>query len=82
MYLPGDLRFTRNGNILYAFVMESDGSDILITSIPDENTVSSVKMLGSKEIIKWENTSKGLQIKRSNKYPDFRTIVYKIILEK
>ena len=52
-YLPGDLRFTQKDNNLYVFAMEHPEQDMIIKSFPADKNIKSIKMLGSKEKIRW-----------------------------
>ena len=81
-YQPGDLRFTKKGNILYIFAMEHPTTDIKITSITNNQRVESVKLLGMKETIKWQQTKDGnLVITKSAEMPSYPTLVYEVKLK-
>ncbi len=78
-YESGDLRFTTNGKTLYAFAMEHPTGDLTIHSVPKTQKVRSVKLLGSKEKIRFTQSADGaLTIHKPTTLPDYRVIVFKI----
>ena len=80
-YLPGDLRFTQKDNNLYVFAMEHPEQDMIIKSFPADKNIKSIKMLGSKEKIRWEKTAYGLKISVPQNMPDFNTVVFKVSMK-
>ncbi len=62
-YLDGDLRFTKKDNTLYVFNMMPIKDDVKIESIGAQK-VKSVKILGSKEKVKWNQKDGLLTIKK------------------
>jgi alpha-L-fucosidase len=81
-YQAGDLRFTKKDNTLYVFAMEHPDADITINSISAAQKVKSVKMLGMKSKIKWNQATDGkLTIDKSEVYPTYPTIVYEVKLK-
>ncbi len=78
-YEAGDLRFTKKGKTIYAFAMEHPVEDICIKSMPASQKVKSVKMLGSKEKIKFSRGTNGeLIIAKPANMPDYRVVVFEI----
>lgn len=77
-YLPGDVRFTRKGKNLYIFAMEHPDGNLEISSLPVDCKITSIKMLGSKEKIKWTRLSEKLSIQLPKKMPDYSTVVFKV----
>lgn len=78
-YTQKDFRFTTKGNSLYVFTMQIPTDDILIKSLPlGTKKINSVKLLGSKQKIKWKQTINGLQIIKSKKYPTKHVACYQI----
>jgi alpha-L-fucosidase len=78
-----DIRFTSQGNTLYAFCLGKPETDILIRSLALSSTltdkpVASVTMLGSKEKISWKQTSQALVIKKPSVIPSWQVIGFKI----
>lgn len=66
-YKYDDLRFTAKGSDLYVFALAwSDNGEVIVKSLTKENIgnakLLNVKMLGSKEKIKFEQTSDGLKL--------------------
>lgn len=65
-YLPGDLRFTVKGKKLYVFCMEKPIGDVYVEALGIKTAtgqkVSSVKLLGSKEKVKWTQDNERLTI--------------------
>ncbi len=58
-YLPGDIRFTKKGDTIYAFAMEHPEGDLVIESMPSTTQVKSVKMLGSKGKVSFTQAASG-----------------------
>lgn len=62
----GTWRFTRKGDILYAISLEEPTAEksLIIKALSNENPerISSVKLLGSKYELKWQQTTEGLKI--------------------
>ena len=63
-YTAQDIRFTVNNKNLYAWLMAWPADDkVIIHSLPvNSGKISSVKMLGSMEKIKWKQDNAGLEI--------------------
>ncbi len=82
-----DVRFTTKGGNVYAFCMEHPENDVRIVSLGNKSKVSqskvtSVKMLGSNEKLKWIQTDDALVISRPSKYPDWKVVTFKIEFQK
>lgn len=82
-YTSSDIRFTRNGEILYAFCMDRPEADIRIESLgknagKDVGRIKSVKMLGSQEKIRWEQNNNELVISKPGQLPDWTVIGFRI----
>jgi alpha-L-fucosidase len=82
-----DIRFTSQGNTLYAFCLGKPETDILIRSLALSSTltdkpVASVTMVGSKEKISWKQTSQALVIRKPSKMPSWQVIGFKIEFRK
>jgi alpha-L-fucosidase len=78
-----DIRFATKDGILYAFCLGTPVEDIVIKSLSKnskftENPVSSVKMLGSDQRIRWSQTETGMVIKNPVKLPEWQVIGFKI----
>jgi alpha-L-fucosidase len=76
-FTPEDIRFTVKGEFLYAFIMAWPGEKgILIKSLSNNSElisgekVTSVKLLGSKEKIKWNQTEEGLKVSLPTNAPN------------
>jgi alpha-L-fucosidase len=70
-YSAQDFRFTFNNKSLYAWMMAwPTDNKVIIHSLPaNSGKISAVKLLGSKEKIKWEQTDSGLEITLPKKEP-------------
>jgi alpha-L-fucosidase len=83
-YQQGDIRFTTKGKTLYAFVMENPTQDIHIKSLglktETGKKVSSIKLLGSTEKIKWTQTDNEVVIQRPAQLPKYDTVTFAIQL--
>ena len=81
-YLDGDIRFTTKNGKLYVFYMALPTGYIKIESLGKKSqyyqNVSSVRMLGSKEMLSWKQGDEGLIIKKPAKLPHYETTVYEI----
>jgi alpha-L-fucosidase len=86
-YSSKDIRFTTKGSTLYAFCLGKPEENIMIkslakTSKPATNAIASVSMVGSKEKIRWKQTSEGLIITKPEKMPSWQVIGFKIEFRK
>ena len=54
---------------------------MIIKSFPADKNIKSIKMLGSKEKIRWEKTTDGLKISVPQNMPDFNTVVFKVSMK-
>ena len=86
-YESKDVRFTTKGETLYAFCMKNPAGDIKIASLGKDSKVcgkqvSSVKMLGSKEKLKWNQNSDALVITKPSKLPDWEVVTLKVEFKK
>jgi alpha-L-fucosidase len=86
-YESTDIRFTSKGETLYAFCMEQPVGDIQITSLGKNSklcgkAVSSVKMLGSKEKLKWTQRGDALIIAKPTQLPNWKVVTFKIAFKK
>ncbi|MFI3286209.1 MAG: alpha-L-fucosidase [Rikenellaceae bacterium] len=82
-YTAQDIRFTCNGNTLYATTLEwEDQGDILIRSLAPscgkDLKVTSVSMLGSDEAIEWLQDTDGLHVSFPTKKPSEYAHSFKI----
>ncbi len=81
-YTASDIRFSCNGDTLYATSLEWTDGDILIRSLAPscgkDMKITSVSMLGSNEEIKWNQTAEGLMISFPNDKPTEYAHTFKI----
>ncbi len=82
-YTAQDIRFTCNGNTLYATTLEwEDGGDVLIRSLAPscgkDLKVTYVSMLGSEEAIEWKQDADGLLINFPQRRPSEYAHSFKI----
>ena len=68
-YSAQDIRFTTNGEVLYATSLAWSAEDITIHSIDESLKVKQVSMLGSNEDLVWSQTPEGLKVKFPNEKP-------------
>ena len=85
-YTQADFRFTKKDQTLYAFCMVAPSEDLVIESLATgmrskPHTVKSIKLLGSDEKLKWEQTVDGLKIRRPEKMPTPHSICFKIMFK-
>lgn len=86
-YESKDIRFTTKGETLYSFCMKNPTGDIQITSLGKDSKVcgkqvASVKILGSKEKLKWNQNSDALVISKPAKLPDWEVVTFKVEFKK
>jgi alpha-L-fucosidase len=80
-YGEENIRFTRKGdNILYAIALDWPGEMLTIKSLKgwDRSQIKSVKLLGTREPLKWELTDDGLVIHCPSEKPCEHAYVFKI----
>jgi alpha-L-fucosidase len=82
-YNAKDIRFTTKDGNLYAFCLGTPSSDIVIKSLSSNSKyssgqVSSVKMLGSDQKVRWSRNENGMTIKKPSKLPSWQVIGFKI----
>jgi alpha-L-fucosidase len=81
-YQAGDVRFTTKDGKLYVFCMEpTEGSlnvKALGKSSPYYQQISSIRMLGSKEKVKWAQGTDALEIKSPVSHPAYAATVYEV----
>lgn len=78
-----DIRYTRKGNALYAFVMDWPGKQAIIPALGRdselyEGEISSVELLGSKQVLNWQREKGGLTIQLPDTKPCEHVFVFKI----
>jgi alpha-L-fucosidase len=86
-YSSKDIRFTTKGNTLYAFCLGKPEEDILIKSLgkssnPSSKPIASIAMVGSKEKVRWSQSSNALIIKKPANLPSWQVIGFKIEFKK
>jgi len=82
-YSAKDIRFTTKGNSLYVFLLGVPTEDIKInslakTSLSNNKSIASVKMLGSTKTIKWKQGNEALVISKPDGMPPLQVIGFKI----
>jgi len=77
-----DIRFTAKGNSVYAICMAWPEKDVLIRALGKEafpgKKITAVRMLGSKDKIKWQQTAEGLSLSVPKTEPCRHAFVYRI----
>jgi len=79
-YKEGDVRFTRNGNVLYAIALEWPEEELRLTSLAGKG-VSKVEMLGLNDPVTWKQDAEGLVIQPPAKRPCRYAYTLKITLK-
>jgi alpha-L-fucosidase len=83
-YTDKDIRFNQKGKMLYATVMGVPGEDIRLKSLGasnNTNKIVKIEVLGSTEIISWEQKDDALVIKKPGVVPNDIAVVFKIYLQ-
>jgi alpha-L-fucosidase len=86
-YTSKDIRFTSQGNTVYAFCLGKPETDIMIRSLAKaskiaDRPVATVAMVGSNEKISWKQTAEALVIRKPSKMPSWQVIGFKIDFRK
>ncbi|MFC2099080.1 alpha-L-fucosidase, partial [Bacteroidota bacterium] len=86
-YDARNIRFTTKGETLYAFCMDIPQEDITINSLGkrselNNKTIASVKMLGSKEKLVWNQNDDALVITKPMNLPEWRVVSFKVEFKK
>ncbi len=85
-YTVRDIRFTTKGNDFYATVLSWSDKDMIIKSL-DKNAIADakiqdIKLLGSDEKIKWQQTDEGLKLSFPSTKPCEYAYSFKISFDK
>ena len=83
-YSAADIRFNQKGNILYATVMGSPTTDIIIKSLVKggaQTKLKNIEVLGSEEKIQWKQKADSIEIKKPKIIPNKIALVFKIQLQ-
>lgn len=80
VYTNKDIRFTINGNTIYAIVLDWPEESVVVESFKefDSNQIKSVTMLGVDGELDWEITTEGMKIQRPKKKPCENAYAFKI----
>ena len=86
-FSSNDIRFTTKGVTLYAFCISSPTTDIKITSLGKnskliDKTITSIKMLGNKEKLVWNQQANALVINKFTKLPGWKVVTFEIRFKK
>ncbi|MDD4969397.1 MAG: alpha-L-fucosidase [Paludibacter sp.] len=80
-YSEKDIRFTKNGKIVYATVMDVPVNNVCLKSLGKKNNADKIKnieVLGSKEKLTWKQYADSLVIVKPKIIPNNNAIVFKI----
>jgi len=83
-YGPDEVRFTTKGNVLYVFVLNPTEGNIELPALGlkspyTPNKIKSIRMLGSKEKIKFKQDSQKLTLFVPDKRPNKYTSVFEVV---
>ncbi|MEO7047950.1 MAG: alpha-L-fucosidase C-terminal domain-containing protein [Ferruginibacter sp.] len=79
-----DIRYNQKGNVLYATVLGVPTANVslkLLGKKKDNATISSIKVLGSKEKLSWKQYPDSLVIQKPKTIPNKIAVVFKINLK-
>jgi alpha-L-fucosidase len=81
-----DIRFTTNGNVLYAVCLDWPGEEAVITSLGAGSTIKTdmiadITMLGTSESLSWSQDEVGLKIKTPTQKSCEHAYTFKITLK-
>ena len=82
-FTSSDIRFTTNGNNLYAFLLDVPAENIKITSLGKSakiitRKIQSVKILGVSAPVKWKQENDALVITKPATLPDWKVLGIKV----
>jgi alpha-L-fucosidase len=82
-----DIRFTTNGNVLYAVCLDWPGEQIIIKTLHSNSPINGrkiakVSMLGSDQQLSWSQDGTGLSIQTPARKPSEHAYTFKITLTK
>jgi len=82
VYTAKDIRFTTQGNTIYAIALDWPEGEITIESLKvlDADKIKSVTMLGVNGELKWQQTENGLKIQIPMKKPCDYAFAFQIVL--
>lgn len=81
-YTAQDIRFTKNNEVLYAISLAWTNEEVTIYSIDANFKVNEVTMVGSDEIIAWNQTPEGLKVNFPSQMPTDYAHALKITFKK
>ena len=85
-YTSRDLRFTTKGNDFYVIALNDDADHIIVRSLTPEVVadarINHISMLGSDEIIHWQQTADGLKINFPSQKPCDYAYTFKIAFDR
>ncbi|MBS1597715.1 MAG: alpha-L-fucosidase [Bacteroidetes bacterium] len=82
-FTASDIRFTTNGENLYAIGLGVPTQTTKIKSLSlDSGKIATVELVGSNEKLNWTQKKDGLSINKLSKYPCENAVVYRIIFLK
>lgn len=86
-YESADIRFTTKDDAIYAFCMSKPSGDISINSLGkkskvNDQTIASVKMLGSNQKLSWNQNDGALIIQKPANLPEWQVVTFKVEFRK
>ena len=79
------MRFTTKDGKLYVFCMEPTAGSLNVKALgkssPYYQQISSIRMLGSKEKVKWTQGADALEIKSPASHPEYAATVYEVLFK-
>lgn len=84
-YTEKDIRYTQKGNAIYAIILGWPGENekVLLSSFKSTNLsskIQSVAVLGSEEVVNYQDTDEGLKVQMPSEKMDDKAVVIKITL--
>ena len=84
-YTAEDMRFTTKDGTLYVYLLATPAGAITVNSLADgakyAQPVAEVKLFGSDETLRWEQSNEGLVIEKPVKMPDQNVVAFKVIFK-
>jgi len=81
-FTANDIRFNQNEKVLYVTVMGEPTENISVKNLNNQVKIKKIKLLGSKEKVKWSQTNEKLEIEKPASVPNKIAVVYKITMSK
>jgi alpha-L-fucosidase len=84
-FTPQDVRFTTQGDTLYAIWLDVPDKPVTIKTLATDagnGLVDKVELVGGSDAVKWKQTKEGLVVEPAKQYPTGYAVAYRLWLKK